>query len=93
VHLLNGSGRVNLGQGAVQGVEAAGACVSPVPGGWLVHRYRYPVAFIALGSLSVVSIAIWIGYGPVMRGTLGKMVDVDPERDAGGRRSRHSRAA
>ncbi|SAK58236.1 major facilitator transporter [Caballeronia fortuita] len=84
VHLLHGSGRVNLGQGAVQGVEAAGACMSPILGGWIAHHYGYPAAFLALGSLSVVSLAIWIGYGQRVRGSfdtrrdeLGKLADVD----------------
>ena len=84
VHLLHGSGRVNLGQGAVQGVEAAGACFSPMLGGWIAHRFGYPVAFVALGSLSVVAFAIWIGFGRHVRGTcdtrraeLGKLADLD----------------
>ena len=84
VHLLHGSGRVNLGQGAVQGVQAAGACFSPMLGGWLAHLYGYPVAFIALGSLSVISFAIWIGYGrqvrrefDTRRDELGKLADLD----------------
>ena len=84
VHLLHGSGRVNLGQGAVQGVQAAGACLSPILGGWIAHHYGYPAAFLALGSLSIVSIAIWVGYGRRVRGAcdtrrdeLGKLADVD----------------
>ncbi|SAL84537.1 major facilitator transporter [Caballeronia arvi] len=84
VHLLHGSGRVNLGQGAVLGVEAAGACLSPMLGGWIAHRYGFPAAFVALGSLSVVSFAIWVGYGrrvreacDTRRDELGKLADVD----------------
>jgi MFS family permease len=84
VHLLHGSGRVNLGQGAVQGVEAAGACVSPLLGGWIAQRYGYPPAFLALGSLSVISFAIWIIFGQRIRSTcdtrkdeLGKLDDLD----------------
>lgn len=84
VHLLHGSGRVNLGQGAVLGVQAAGACFSPMLGGWLAHLYGYPAAFMALGSLSIVSLAIWVGYGRQVRDAcdsrrdeLGKLADVD----------------
>jgi MFS family permease len=84
VHLLHGSGRVNLGQGAVQGVEAAGACVSPVLGGWIAQHYGYPAAFLALGSLAVVSVSIWLLYGQQLRGTydsrrdeLVKLEDLD----------------
>ncbi|WP_082862338.1 MFS transporter [Caballeronia hypogeia] len=84
VHLLHGSGRVNLGQGAVQGVQAAGACFSPMLGGWLAHLYGYPVAFLALGSLSTLAFVIWIGYGRQVRGAcdtrrdeLTKLADLD----------------
>ncbi|MDR5801121.1 MFS transporter [Caballeronia sp. LZ001] len=84
VHLLHGSGRVNLGQGAVQGVQAAGACLSPLIGGWLAHLFGYPVAFMLLGSVSVASFAIWIGYGGQIRQAcdergeeLSKLADVD----------------
>lgn len=69
VHLLHGTGRVNLGQGAVQGVEAGGACLSPLLGGWLAHRYGYPVAFLVLGSFSLAAFAIWIAFSRDVRGT------------------------
>ena len=84
VHLLHGTGRVNVGQGAMQGVQAAGACLSPILGGWLAQRYGYPVAFTALGSLALVSFAIWIGFGRHVRGVcdtrrdeLVKLGDID----------------
>lgn len=84
VHLLHGSGRVNLGQGAVQGVQAAGACLSPLVGGWLAQRFGYPVAFVALGSISFVALGIWIACGRYLRHALDtrrdeltKMADVD----------------
>jgi MFS family permease len=84
VHLLHGSGRVNLGQGAVKGIEAAGGCLSPLLGGWLASRYGFQLAFVALGSLSVVSLAVWITQGPAIRRAcdtrrdeLNKMADVD----------------
>ncbi|QGZ65348.1 MFS transporter [Paraburkholderia acidisoli] len=84
VHLLHGSGRVNLGQGAVLTVEAAGGCLSPLLGGWLANRFGYPVAFVSLGSLALVSIAVWVARGAVIRrdcdsrrDTLDKMTDLD----------------
>lgn len=67
VHLLHGSGRVNLGQGALKGIQAAGGCLSPLLGGWLANRYGFSVAFIALGSLSIISLAVWITQGPAIR--------------------------
>lgn len=84
VHLLHGGGRVNLGQGAVLAIEAAGGCLSPLLGGWLANRYGYPMAFVALGSLATVSLAVWIARGDVIRrdcdtrrDTLDKMTDLD----------------
>lgn len=84
VHLLHGSGRVNLGQGAVKGIQAAGGCLSPLLGGWLANRFGFPMAFIALGSLSIVSLAVWVMHGPTIRRAcdsrrdeLDKMADVD----------------
>ncbi|WP_309834673.1 MFS transporter [Caballeronia sp. LZ065] len=74
----------DLGQGAVLGVEVAGACFSPMLGGWIAHQYGFSAAFVALGSLSVISFAIWVGYGrrvreacDTRRDELGKLSDVD----------------
>ncbi|MBB5503841.1 hypothetical protein [Paraburkholderia atlantica] len=82
--LLHGSERVNLGQGAVKGMEAAGGCLSPLLGGWLASRFGYPTAFIALGSLAFISLAVWITQGATIRRAcdtrrdeLEKMADID----------------
>ena len=84
VHLLHGSGRVNLGPGALKGIQAAGGCLSPLLGGWLANRYGYSMAFVALGSLSVISLAVWVTQGPAIRRAcdtrrdeLERMSDVD----------------
>jgi MFS family permease len=67
VHLLHGSGRVNLGQGALFTVEAVGGCLSPLVGGWLASRFGFPIAFVVLGSLAAVSLAVWIVPGAAIR--------------------------
>ncbi|WP_321896773.1 MFS transporter [Paraburkholderia heleia] len=67
VHLLHGSGRANPGQGAVLAVQTAGGCLSPLLGGWLANRFGYPAAFLGLGSLAVVALAIWITQGAIIR--------------------------
>ncbi|RDU95769.1 MFS transporter [Trinickia dinghuensis] len=84
VHLLHGSGRVNLGQGAVKGIQGAGGCLSPLLGGWLASRFGFPIAFAALGCVSVVPLAIWITQGSTIRRAcdtrrdeLDRMADVD----------------
>lgn len=61
--LLDGTGRVNVGQGAVMTAQGLGAALSPALGGWIAERMGYPTAFLLLGSLALGSAAIWIS-GP-----------------------------
>lgn len=84
VHLLHGSGRVNLGQGALQSVQAAGGCLSPMLGGWLASRFGFSVAFIALGSLAIVALTVWVAQRSTIRRAcdnrrdeLERMADID----------------
>ena len=65
--LLDGSGRVNVGQGAVMTVQGAGASLSPALGGWIAQFLGYRVAFIMLGSFALVSLALWIGFAATLR--------------------------
>ena len=65
--LLNGTGRVNVGQGAVMTVQGVGASLSPAIGGWLAQALGYHVAFYVLGSFAVVSVAIWLGFAGMLR--------------------------
>ena len=67
VRLLEGSGRVNAGQGVVMTVQGAGAALSPALGGILAHRFGYPAAFIALGAVSTGSLVLWLGFGASLR--------------------------
>ncbi|PRY09255.1 MFS transporter [Paraburkholderia sp. BL25I1N1] len=67
VRLLEGSGRVNVGQGVVMTVQGAGAALSPALGGILAHRFGYPAAFIALGAVSTGSLVLWLGFGVSLR--------------------------
>jgi MFS family permease len=62
--LLDGTGRVNVGQGAVMTAQGIGAALSPALGGWVAERLGYPAAFLMLGGLAVGSVAIWLGGGP-----------------------------
>lgn len=65
--LLNGTGRVNVGQGAVMTVQGVGASLSPAVGGWLAQMLGYHVAFYILGSFALVSVALWIVFAGVVR--------------------------
>jgi MFS family permease len=58
--VLNGTGRVNVGQGAVMTVQGLGASLSPMIGGWIAEELGYRVTFIILGSFALGSLTIWL---------------------------------
>lgn len=66
-HLLAGTGRVNVGQGAVMTVQGVGASLSPAIGGWLAQMLGYQVAFYLLGSFALASVALWLSFGAMLR--------------------------
>jgi MFS family permease len=66
-HILNGTGRVNVGQGAVMTVQGVGASLSPAIGGWISQKLGYPAAFLILGSFAVGSIAIWLRFSSSLK--------------------------
>ncbi|MCA1454073.1 MFS transporter [Bradyrhizobium sp. BRP22] len=64
---LNGTGRINLGQGAVITVQGIGASLSPALGGWIAQWIGYPPTFVLLGALGLVSVALWVGFASEMK--------------------------
>lgn len=65
--ILNGTGRINAGQGIVMTVQGVGASLSPAIGGWLAQEIGYSAMFVILGSFALGSIALWIGFHGVLR--------------------------
>jgi MFS family permease len=65
--ILNGTGRVNVGQGAVMTVQGLGASLSPALGGWIAQYLGYPTMFMILGSFALVSIALWVGFAALLK--------------------------
>jgi MFS family permease len=65
--ILHGSGRVNVGQGAVMTVQGVGASLSPLIGGWIAQEIGYPATFMILGSFALGSIALWLGFASILR--------------------------
>jgi len=65
--ILNGTGRVNVGQGAVMTVQGLGASLSPAIGGWIAQEIGYSAMFMILGSFALGSIAIWISFRSVLK--------------------------
>jgi MFS family permease len=64
---LYGTGRVNLGQGAVITVQGIGAAVSPALGGWVTHWIGYPPTFLVLGGLGLLAAGVWITLGAAVK--------------------------
>ena len=65
--ILNGTGRVNVGQGAVMTVQGVGASLSPAIGGWLAQELGYPTMFMILGSFALASIALWVAFASLLK--------------------------
>ncbi len=76
--ILNGTGRVNAGQGAVMTVQGLGASLSPAIGGWIAQTFGYAPMFLVLGGFAVGSIALWIGFAAVLKPACAR-----PPDDAG----------
>jgi MFS family permease len=65
--ILNGTGRVNVGQGAVMTIQGLGASLSPAIGGWIAQGIGYSATFTILGAFALGSIALWIGFGATLK--------------------------
>lgn len=65
--VLNGTGRVNVGQGAVMTVQGIGASLSPAIGGWIAQGFGYSAMFMILGSFALGSVALWIGFSSFLK--------------------------
>jgi MFS family permease len=65
--ILNGTGRVNVGQGAVMTVQGLGASLSPAIGGWIAQEIGYSAMFMILGSFALGSVALWIGFASILK--------------------------
>lgn len=64
---LNGTGRINLGQGAVLTVQGLGASLSPAIGGWIAQWTGYQTAFFVLGGFGAIAAAVWLIYAAEMK--------------------------
>ncbi|WP_109476316.1 MFS transporter [Paraburkholderia sp. C35] len=79
VRLLQGTGRVNVGQGVVMTVQGVGAALSPALGGALAQHVGYASAFLVLGAVSTGSLAVWLFFGASLKKACG--VPRDPAVD------------
>jgi MFS family permease len=75
VRLLQGTGRVNVGQGVVMTVQGIGAALSAALGGALAQHFGYVTAFLALGAVSTGSLALWLCFGASLKKACGNCRD------------------
>jgi MFS family permease len=76
VRLLQGTGRVNVGQGVVMTVQGIGAALSPALGGMLAQHFGYAAAFLVLGAVSTGSLALWLLFGTALKKACGVRRDL-----------------
>jgi len=67
-HILNGTGHVNIGQGAVMAAQGLGGALSPVVGGVAAQAFGFSTAFAVLGALSLGSLIVWLAAASMLRG-------------------------
>jgi MFS family permease len=67
VRILNGTGRVNVGQGAVMTAQGVGAALSPAIGGWLAQWQGYAPTFLILGGFAIGSVLLWTMFAPILQ--------------------------
>jgi len=65
--ILDGTGRVNVGQGAVMTAQGIGAALSPALGGWMAQALGYGPTFLILGAFALVSVGLWIVFRKDLR--------------------------
>jgi MFS family permease len=65
--ILDGTGRVNAGQGAVMTIQGIGASISPAIGGWIAQEMGYAPMFLILGSFAAVSVSLWLAFASVLK--------------------------
>src|SRR5450755_4329186 len=65
--ILSGTGRVNVGQGAVMTVQGLGASLSPAIGGWIAQDIGHSAMFLILGAFALGSIALWVGFAAILK--------------------------
>ncbi|MGY4255281.1 MFS family permease [Bradyrhizobium sp. USDA 4516] len=65
--ILDGTGRINAGHGAVMTVQNIGASLSPAIGGWIAQEFGYGPMFLILGGCATVSVALWSVFAPLSK--------------------------
>jgi MFS family permease len=62
--LMRGTGRYNLAQGAAAAALGAGASLSSLCAGIIVDRFGYSAAFVTLGGIALIALALFAVFMP-----------------------------
>lgn len=65
--ILNGTGRINVGQGAVMTAQGIGAALSPAIGGWIAQVFGYEAMFYVLGGFALLSVGLWLAFATFLK--------------------------
>jgi len=79
--ILNRTGRVNVGQGAVMTVQGIGASLSPALGGWIAQGVGYGPTFLVLSGCATVSVVLWILFAPLLKPACARLPKDGPAGD------------
>jgi MFS family permease len=63
--ILDGTGHVNAGLGAVMTMQGIGAALSPALGGVVAEKFGYQAAFVALGIFAALALVVWLAARPL----------------------------
>lgn len=86
--ILNGTGPINVGQGAILTAQGAGEALSPATGGWIAEWQGYNMAFHALGTVALIAIVLWTTLAPALK----PLRSLAASRERGRRRTRSGAA-
>jgi MFS family permease len=75
--VLSGTGRVNVGQGAVMTVQGVGAALSPALGGAISQAVGNRITFLILGAFALGSLGLWLAFRSGVRPTCDNDGDAD----------------
>ena len=64
--ILAGTGHVNAGLGAVMTLQGVGAASSPALAGLVAQQAGYSAAFLALGGIAAIALALWLVATPIV---------------------------
>jgi predicted MFS family arabinose efflux permease len=82
--ILNGTGRINVGQGAVMTVQGLGASLSPAIGGWIAQGFGYSATFVILGAFALGSVVLWVVFAPIVKPACVSEPPDEPEASKAG---------